>query len=147
MELLAELLPYLTTLAKFAGTDVIHFVDNTSAIYASIKGASSSEDSAQVVHASPRVRGARYMRVVFEYVPSKENIADAPSRDDMELLVGIGAHIIELVFPTPAALASPLAVYAFVQDLVGEEQQPTGGPGAQRVFRASRAARKRRRAD
>jgi hypothetical protein len=35
---------------RFAGRDVIHFVDNTSAIYCMIKNYSKSPDSARTVH-------------------------------------------------------------------------------------------------
>ena len=44
LEILGELVPYLSTPGLFAGCDVIHFVDNTSAIYSVIKGASTSSD-------------------------------------------------------------------------------------------------------
>ena len=143
LELLAELLPYLAHPGRFAGKDVIHFVDNTSAIYASVKGASSSADSARIVHMLHLLLAALDVSVWFEYVPSKENIADAPSRGDTDLLVGLGAVSVELVFPTPAALASPLAVFAFVQDVLAVAK-PTGGAGVHRTSGASRAAKRRR---
>ena len=143
LELLAELLPYLATPRRFAGADVIHFVDNTSAIYASIKGASSSADSARIVHMLHLLLAALDICVWFEYVPSKENIADAPSRGDMELLTGLGARRLDLVFPPTAALASPCTVFAYVQDLLGTTM-PTGGAGVLRTSGASRAAKRRR---
>ena len=52
------------------------------------------------------------MKVYFEYVPSKENIADAPSRYNFDLVLGLGARRVSLVFPPVAALLDPAAAYS-----------------------------------
>ena len=90
-ELVAEILPYLSEPERFRGKDVIHFVDNTSAIYCSIKGYSSDADTAALVYLLHAVMCELDVSVWFEYVPSAENISDGPSRADSELLVNLGA--------------------------------------------------------
>jgi hypothetical protein len=107
LEILAELVPYLTEPATFRGREVVHFVDNTSAIYATIKGYSPSRDSARLVHLIHSVLAALGTTVWFEYVPSKLNIADAPSRGDFDLLVGLGARFYSPVFPTLEQVEAP----------------------------------------
>ena len=79
---MAEILPYLSEPERFRGKDVIHFVDNTSAIYCSIKGYSSDADTAALVHLLHAVMCELDVSVWFEYVPSAENISDGPSRAD-----------------------------------------------------------------
>ena len=149
LEILGELVPYLSTPERFAGRDVIHFVDNTSAIYSVIKGASTSADSARLVHLISCVLCALDVKVYFEYVPSKENIADAPSRYDFDLVLGLGAERVSLVYPPVAALLDPAAAYSLARSLVSSLAGDAAGgePSAapDRVSGGARAARKRAR--
>ena len=150
LEILGELVPYLSTPGLFAGCDVIHFVDNTSAIYSVIKGASTSADSARLVHLISCVLCALDTKVYFEYVPSKENIADAPSRYDFDLVLGLGARRVSLVFPPVAALLDPAAAYSLASSLASSLAGVAAGGEAppvvpDRVSGGARAARKRAR--
>ena len=77
-----------------------------------IKGASTSSDSARLVHLISCVLCALDVKAYFDYVPSKENIADAPSRYDFDLVLGLGTRRVSLVFPPVAALLDPAAAYS-----------------------------------
>ena len=89
------------------------------------------------------------VKVYFEYVPSKENIADAPSRYDFDLALGLGAERVSLVFPPVAALLDPAAAYSLARSLVSSLAGDAAGgePSAapDRVSGGARAARKRAR--
>ena len=124
LELLAMLLPYWTEPELFAGKDVIHFVDNTSAIYCAIKDYSKSPDSARIVHCLHAVLVAFDVTVWFEYVPSKENISDGPSRGDDELIIGLGAKFGNAVLPAANDLFSVTRAWRAAQNLRRPEKRP-----------------------
>ena len=71
---------YLSIPEVLAGRDVIHFVDNTSACAALIKGYSSACDSGKMVQAFHSYNVGLKANVYIEYVRSAANIADLPSR-------------------------------------------------------------------
>ena len=77
---------YGTYPALFRGRKVLHFIDNTVALSALVHGYSGKPDLAKSVNVfylqMPSLRAAVY----FEYVPSKANIADLPSRRMFTLL-------------------------------------------------------------
>ena len=63
-----------------AGRDGYMWIDNMGAKYSLQKGSARAEDSARIVDSfSKRVAGLQF-RPWFEYVPSKQNVADLPSR-------------------------------------------------------------------
>ena len=80
-EIIGAIAPYLSLPQLLTGRDVIHWVDNTSAIAALTKGYSSRPDSARLVHALHAWCAVTQTSIWFEYVPSKANAADEPSRD------------------------------------------------------------------
>ena len=81
VEIVAALCPYLSLPDVFVSRPVIHWVDNTAALSALVKGYSRASDSAHLVHAfHARNSGAR-ARVWFEWVKSAANPADEPSRN------------------------------------------------------------------
>ena len=80
VELVGAVAPYLSLPAELAGRRVIHFIDNTSALAALAKGYSGVPDSAHIVHVFHAWAAAASASVWFEYVRSKANIADLPSR-------------------------------------------------------------------
>ena len=80
VELLGALVPYISVPHLLGGRRVIHWIDNTSAIAAMVKGYSARPDSARLVHAWHALNTDLRARVWFEYVPTDANIADAPSR-------------------------------------------------------------------
>ena len=80
LELLAATACYYSLPDIFRGREVIHFVDNTSAIAALIKGYSGAPDSSRIVHAFHSLNAGLRTNVWFQYVASKANVADLPSR-------------------------------------------------------------------
>ena len=117
LELIAILLPYWSEPKRFQGRDVIHFVDNTSAIYCAIKDYSKSANSARIVHCIHAVLVAFDINVWFEYVPSKENISDGPSRGDDELTDDLGFEIGEAKLPSAAELFNVSQAWTAAQKL------------------------------
>ena len=110
-EIIGAIAPYLSLPRLLAGRDVIHWVDNTSALAAMTKGYSSRPDSARLVHALPAWCAVTRTSIWFEYVPSEANAADKPSRD-MGLAAapyvpapGLRSEPVRLVLPRVAGLA------------------------------------------
>ena len=83
LELLAALVPYLSAPEVFRGKRVMHWIDNTSAVAGIAKGYSGVPDSARIVHATHATLAGLGASVWFEYVRSKANVADVPSREDL----------------------------------------------------------------
>jgi hypothetical protein len=80
VEIIGAIIAYLSVPAELVGRRIIHFVDNTSAIAAMTKGYSNMPDSARLVHTFHAWQAGAESDVWFEYVPSKANPADEPSR-------------------------------------------------------------------
>ena len=83
LEILAAIVPYLSMPATLAGRDVLHWIDNTSAKAALVHGYSGAPDSSRLVHALHAYNLGLRARPWFEYVRSKANPADEPSRVDL----------------------------------------------------------------
>ena len=64
----------------FDDEDVLHFIDNSSALYGMVKGYSSRPDSVAIIRAFHAANLALRANVYFSYVASKANVADLPSR-------------------------------------------------------------------
>ena len=87
LELLAGLCVY-TSLGSsarphgrsIAGRRVIHFVDNTSALAGMARGYAGPTDSRRLVHALHCLLAGYGIKAWFDYVPSKANVSDEPSR-------------------------------------------------------------------
>ena len=62
---------------------VIHFIDNTSAIAALVRGYSGMPDSARLVHALHAFNVGLRALPWFAHVRSAANVSDAPSRGDV----------------------------------------------------------------
>jgi len=86
LEILAAICVYFSLRQLLAGRKVLHFVDNSSALGALVRGYSSSPDSARMVHAFWAIVLAARIDVWFEYVRSSANIADWPSRGHVRVL-------------------------------------------------------------
>ena len=80
VEIIGAIIAYLSVPAELVGRRIIHFIDNTSAIAAMAKGYSNMPDSARLVHTFHAWQAGAGSDVWFEYVPSKANPADEPSR-------------------------------------------------------------------
>ena len=68
------------------GADVIHFIDNTSALYGLVKGYSAQGDSSVLIRAFHALNISRAANVWFAWIASKANIADYPSRAAFDLM-------------------------------------------------------------
>ena len=110
-EIIGTVAPYLSVPRLLAGRDVLHWVDDTSAIAAMTTGYSSRPGSARLVHALHAWCAATRTSIWLEYVPSAANAADEPSRD-MSLATapyvpapGLCSEPVRLVLPQVAGLA------------------------------------------
>jgi hypothetical protein len=100
--------------------DALHWGDNSSAVAAIVKGYSSMPDSARLVHATHALLAGMEVRAWFEYVRTKANVSDEPSRDDLsqvryeclcggdETLVGV---VRSALVSAPIAAAMPPAAW------------------------------------
>ena len=88
-----------------------HFVDNTVALSAFVHGYVGKEDLAQLVNVYHMTAAALRARTYLDYVPSKANIADLPSRGEYDLTHRMGATRGQMRVPGLAELESPLETW------------------------------------
>ena len=91
LETLGALVCYLSRPEQFRNRQVIHFIDNTGALFSMAKGYTKVVDAARMVHVFHSLCAAIDAQVWFEFVPSGANLADQPSRDELELLHELGS--------------------------------------------------------
>ena len=111
LEGLAALTPYYTFPRRFAGRRVVHFIDNTVAQSALVHGYSSTTDMADIANGFHLLAAGLRMAAYFDYVPSKANIADLPSRGEMALPRALGAEVARMQVPTHTMLSGPLRAW------------------------------------
>ena len=75
---------YTTLASELRGRRVVHWIDNTSALCALVRGYSRAPDSVRIVHAFHAFALGIDVSSWFEYVASKANIADLPSRGEFD---------------------------------------------------------------
>ena len=85
----------------------MHFIDNMTALSALVNGYASKSDCAAMVNAFHERMLEMRRRVWAEWVPSKANIADWPTRPELEHLIPISAEQVPLVLPPVSQLADP----------------------------------------
>ena len=102
LEVIAAVATYSSMPLEFRERDVIHFIDNTGALVGIAKGYSKDVDSARLINVFHTIAAAIMVNAWFEYVPSAANIADLPSRMDMELLTQLGSVPFKIVWPDPS---------------------------------------------
>jgi len=108
LELLAAVCVYYSAPGLFRDRDVIHWIDNSSAIMGLIKGYSSKPDSARIVHAFYLLMFKLRTRVWFEHVVSDANVSDMPSRGDVSYLTeALSSNEIALYIPPFEAWDQP----------------------------------------
>jgi len=124
LEALALVCALLTFRSELAGRRVLTFLDNTSAMSSIIHGYSSRPDMAALVNmflfASVEVGADMWL----EYVPSKANPADIPSRPDhpeWPALRALGFRQVELVFPTEAEWDAPEGLLLRLRQLLAQD--------------------------
>ena len=89
-EILAAIIPYLSLPPSLLfRRNVIHFVDNTSAINALLNGYSKAPDSAWMVNIFHTANARIQANPWWEHVDSKANCADMPSRMDFEYVKSV----------------------------------------------------------
>jgi len=84
------------------GRQVVHYIDNSGAMAILVKDYSSDLDSAQLVNTFYALTSALEVDVWFDYVKSAANVADWPSRGQVEFAHEVNATRIEgerLKFP------------------------------------------------
>ena len=113
LELLYCVASYASLPHVFSGRQVIHFVDNTSACAALVKGYARPVDSGLIVNAFHALNVGLHADVFFEYVRSAANVADLPSRGALGELrrvlrrVGIAAEPVPCILPPFSAWDAP----------------------------------------
>ena len=109
-ELTAGIAPYLSLPDLFRGREVLHWIDNSSAGSALIKGYSGKPDSAHLTNIFHMFNCGLRARVWFEYVESKANVADLPSRGEFSyLLHELLSVAVPMRVPEPAEWDAPLS--------------------------------------
>ena len=150
LELLASASVYVSfARGAFDDQDVLHFIDNSSALYGMVKGYSRVPDSLAIIRAFHAANLALRANVWFNYVASKANVADLPSRGAL----GEMADCIRSVHPSfslddrvdfvmPACPKDLSVLWAAV---IAQIPQPDSPRSATRPRRSSRAGGKKRR--
>jgi hypothetical protein len=80
LELMGVAAVYESLPSLMADAEVIHFIDNQSALYGMAKGSSPQPDSQALISSLHVHQILERFNVWFSYVASKANIADLPSR-------------------------------------------------------------------
>eukprot|EP00969_Alexandrium_andersonii_P140001 6193343-Alexandrium_andersonii.AAC.1 len=109
VELFAGPLALWTWPHLVAHQQVLHFIDNSSAWAALIKGYSPKLDSAQLVSAYWKSAALAFADIYVERVESKSNIADGPSRLSFAEVEQLGFVWTDPVFDS-SLLGPPRAV-------------------------------------
>ena len=119
LETLAAISVYSTYPNLFKGRRVLHFIDNTVALSALVHGYSGKPDLAKQVNVFYLQMLSLRSAVYFDYVPSKANIADLPSRrmfvqlrSELAGLRGVTRPSDVLRVPSVASWSRPLARWA-----------------------------------
>ena len=109
-ELVAMLTPFLSLPEVFRGRRVVLFVDNTSAIAATVSGYTGQHDSARIVNLFHLTRLSLACDVTILYVPSESNIADWPTRGKLrDVIARTGATSCYMSLPSLRLLSAPWA--------------------------------------
>ena len=119
-ELIAAVGVYRTLPELLAGEAAIHFVDNTGALSNLIHGYASRPDCGRLVNAYHLMLADLRCKVWLEWVPSKANVSDLPSRDEDLLLMDAfedagfnnGFDEVDFDLPPMASWQAPLAAFA-----------------------------------
>ena len=122
LEGLGILVPYYTYPGRFAGRRVVHFVDNTVAQSAVVHGYARTVDMADIANAFHLLAAGLRMAVYFDYVPSKANIADLPSRGEFGLPRALGAEVVRMRVPSHAMLTGPLVKWLDEGEQYGQDK-------------------------
>jgi hypothetical protein len=138
LEILAAVCVYLS-LPEYmiVGREILHWIDNTSAMASLFKGYTGVTDSSRMVNIFHLFAAKMRFTTWWEFVASKANVADLPSRLVFDLLIKLDAIYMQTTIPTYEQFTAPLAdlLHAFMP------LAPSG-----RKPRDSRAVRRRNKA-
>ena len=116
LEALAAVSIYSTFPDLFTGRKVLHWIDNTVALSAMVHGYSGKRDLAKTVNVFYLQALSLRASVYFDYVPSKANIADLPSRGAVAQLAaeltgfrGAWRSPVPMVVPSVDSWRAPLS--------------------------------------
>ena len=129
LEVLAAVAAYTSRDTQLRGRDVIHFIDNVGAYSGLTKGYSRDVDSGRMISVFHTMNAALSANVWFEYVPSKANIADLPSRGDFELLRSndLKAEWFDLVWPPLSAWSGEYGrLFTLYSEIKGRRKRSRG---------------------
>ena len=98
-ELAAILCAVHTLLPRMEGRRLVAFVDNQAALSMLVKGWSPKVDANAMVFTIWMALAQAAVSTHWRYVPSKMNIADGPSRDDLKHLKKLGAKRVASAWP------------------------------------------------
>ena len=117
LELLAAVSVYYSIdPAELRDRKVIHWIDNTGALAAMVKGYAKQPDTARIVHAFSALVVRLGFCTWFEYVRTKANLADLPSREGLqgyepfeetEFAPELGSVRVDMNLPPMHAWANP----------------------------------------
>jgi hypothetical protein len=116
VELLVAIAAYFTVPDLLRGRAVLHFIDNTTALSALVNGYARKPDCAALVNSFHETVMDLRCYIWAEWVPSAANIADWPSRPELERYVPSSAVEIDLVLP-------PLPLWAELADEMVDETE------------------------
>ena len=100
LEMLAAISAFFSYPELLRGRRVHMFIDNAVALSAMIHGYAKSTDMAYMSNAFHMQLAGLRASVYLDYVPSKANIADLPSRGEFRLLRRLGAAKVRMKTPT-----------------------------------------------
>ena len=113
-EILAASMVYTSMPETFRGRSVIHWIDNTSAISCLLHGYSGKADSALLVNAFHLFNAGLRANIHFEYVESKANVSDLPSRRELSyLLCTLAAKRVPTVIHPQSTWEGPIRHFIF----------------------------------
>ena len=121
-ELIAAVGVYRTLPDLLREEAAVHFVDNTGALSNLIHGYASRPACGRLVNAFHLMLADLRCKVWLEWVPSKANVADLPSRDEDEPILdaieaagfGDGFDEVDFNLPPMASWRAPLATFATI---------------------------------
>ena len=138
-EILAANVPYYSLPDLFRGRQVVHWIDNTSAISCLIHGYSNKPDSALLVNAFNLFNAGLRCRIHFEYVESKANVADLPSRNSFLYLTDVlGSRFVPTECLEAATWEGPLRAFIALGGATSvrrRNRKRAGAPGHVRARR------------
>ena len=119
-ELIAAVGAWRTLAANLQDEAVIHFEDNTGALSNLVHGYASRPDCGRIANAFHLTVAGLHAKSWLEWVPSKANVADLPSRDDDLALLDVleaagfadGFDEVDFNLPPFESWGAPLAAFA-----------------------------------